>query len=157
MLKLKWGIGSLRRNSRRDRSRPEQRSLILLYHRVAELNSDPWSLAVTPSHFAEHLKILRQQACPIRLQQLSQALSDGKLPDRSVVVTFDDGYADNLYNAKPLLERYGIPATVFLTTGYIGAEHGFWWDELGRLLLHSSWLPGMLRLQVNGKIGRAHV
>jgi peptidoglycan/xylan/chitin deacetylase (PgdA/CDA1 family) len=50
-------------------------------------------------------------------------------------VTFDDGYADNLYNAKPLLERYGIPATVFLITGYIEDKRQLWWEELVRLLL----------------------
>jgi hypothetical protein len=54
----------------------EQGILILLYHRVAELRSDPWSLAVTPRHFAEHLEILRRYAHPIRLQQLSQGLLD---------------------------------------------------------------------------------
>jgi peptidoglycan/xylan/chitin deacetylase (PgdA/CDA1 family) len=67
-----------------------------------------------------------------------------------VVVTFDDGYADNLHNAKPLLERYGIPATVFLTTGYVGSEREFWWDELERLLLKPGTLPKVLHLRVNG-------
>jgi peptidoglycan/xylan/chitin deacetylase (PgdA/CDA1 family) len=80
---------------------------------------------------------------------LAQGLQDGELPDRSVVVTFDDGYADNLHIAKPLLERYGIPATVFLTTGYIGHERGFWWDELDRLLLQPGTLPESLYLNVN--------
>ena len=56
------------------------------------------------------------------LQQLAQGLQDGNLPHRSIVVTFDDGYAANLHNAKPLLERYDIPATVFLTTGCIGQQ-----------------------------------
>lgn len=120
-----------------------------MYHGITESRSDP-RLSVTPSHFAEHLKILQQHAHPMRLQQLSRALLDGNLPDRSVVVTFDDGYADNLYNAKPLLERYGIPATVFVTTGYIGHKREFWWDELDRLFLQPSALPERLDLNVNG-------
>jgi len=96
----------------------------------------------------------------MRLQQMSQALIDGNLPDRAVVVTFDDGYADNLYNAKPALERYNVPATFFLTTGYIGHKREFWWDELDRLLLQPAKLPNTLRLSVNGstyqwKLGRA--
>ena len=129
-----------------------RRVLILLYHRVAELRSDPWSLAVTPRHFLEHLEVLRQYAHPIRLQQLSQALLDNSLPRRLAVITFDDGYADNLHNAKPLLERYNVPATVFLVTGYIGGEREFWWDELDRLLLQPGTLPRVLRLSVNGSI-----
>jgi peptidoglycan/xylan/chitin deacetylase (PgdA/CDA1 family) len=56
-----------------------------------------------------------------------------------VVVTFDDGYADNLYEAKPLLEHYGIPGTFFVVTGYLAQQaeraHEFWWDELERVVM----------------------
>jgi peptidoglycan/xylan/chitin deacetylase (PgdA/CDA1 family) len=69
-----------------------------------------------------------------------------------VVVTFDDGYADNLYGAKPLLERYDIPATAFLTVGYIGSEREFWWDELERLMLEPGRLPETLRVHINGSV-----
>jgi peptidoglycan/xylan/chitin deacetylase (PgdA/CDA1 family) len=144
------GIEGLRRTARRAARRSEKGVLILLYHRVAKVNSDPWALAVTPRRFAEHLEILRQYATPIQLQQLVQASFDD-LPDRSVVVTFDDGYADNLYNAKPLLERHGVPATIFLATGYMGYKREFWWDELDRLLLQPGTVPGTLRLSVGGE------
>lgn len=145
----------MRRLARWPKNPPAGRgALILLYHRVAEPRSDPWSLAVAPRHFAEHLQILRQHARPIGLRRLSRGLIDGDLPDRSVVVTFDDGYADNLHNAKPLLERYDVPATVFLTTGYIGHEREFWWDELDRILLQPGTLPEALRLSVNGRTHR---
>ena len=146
----RW-IGRLRRAVERPESRRERKALILLYHRVAELRSDPWYLAVAPRRFDEHLEVLRRHARPMRLQQLSQALLNGnKLPDRSVVVTFDDGYADNLHNAKPLLEHHDVPATVFLTTGYLGHEREFWWDELDRLLLRPGALPERLSLTVDG-------
>ena len=105
---------------------------------------------MTPRYFAEHLKILRQYVRPIRLQELSQALIDGNLPDRSVAVTFDDGYADNFHNAKPALERYDVPATFFLTTSYIGRNDEMWWDELDRILLVPAALPKSLRLSING-------
>jgi peptidoglycan/xylan/chitin deacetylase (PgdA/CDA1 family) len=124
--------------------------LILLYHRIADSRTDPWSLAVTPRRFAEHLDVLKQRTRPIRLQQLSEVLLGGELPPRSVVVTFDDGYADNLHNVKPLLESYNVPATVFLATGHIGCQREFWWDELDRLLLQPGTLPGTLRLSING-------
>jgi peptidoglycan/xylan/chitin deacetylase (PgdA/CDA1 family) len=114
-------------------------------------------LTVAPEHFAEHLEVLRRHAVPLRLQQLSRALAKRTtLPGRAAVVTFDDGYADNLHNAKPLLERYDVPATVFLPSCFIGSENEFWWDELDRLLLHSGRLAKHLRLQINGKTHLLH-
>jgi peptidoglycan/xylan/chitin deacetylase (PgdA/CDA1 family) len=125
-------------------------ALILMYHRVAEANSDPWSLCVTPKHFAEHLEVLREYGNLLNLQQLSKRLGDRQTIHRSIVVTFDDGYADNFYNAKPLLEKYDIPATVFVTTGGIDQKQEFWWDELDRLLLQPGTLPDLLELNING-------
>jgi peptidoglycan/xylan/chitin deacetylase (PgdA/CDA1 family) len=142
-------IGELRRIAQRPANRTGK-VLILLYHRIAKLRSDPWSLAVTPRRFAEHLEVVRQYAQPIHLRQLSRALHEGYLPDRSVVITFDDGYADNLYNAKPLLKHYGIPATVFVPSGLVGSEREFWWDELDRLLLQPGTLPEKLHLSIKG-------
>jgi peptidoglycan/xylan/chitin deacetylase (PgdA/CDA1 family) len=151
---IRGGIGRLRQTAQWFKNRSGRRALILLYHRVADLRSDPWSLGVTPSHFAEHLEVLQRYAYPMELRQLSQGLLNGNLPDRSVLVTFDDGYADNLHNAKPVLERYNVPATFFLTTGYIGHEREFWWDELDRLLLQPGTLPETLCLSVNGSTYR---
>ena len=145
------GLGRLRRAAGRLGGRSEGRALILLYHRVAKLRTDPWGLAVTPHRFAEHLRVLRERANPVRLGELSRALRGGGLPDRSVVVTFDDGYLDNLRNAKPLLERHEVPATVFIASGFIGQEREFWWDELDRLLLQPGTLPERVRLSVDGK------
>jgi peptidoglycan/xylan/chitin deacetylase (PgdA/CDA1 family) len=134
------------------RAPAKRKAVILLYHRVAELRSDPWELSVTPRHFADHLEILRQHGRPLRLRQLVRALRDGNVPDRSVVVTFDDGYADNFCQARPLLERYEVPATFFLTTGYLGHAREFWWDELERLLLQPGTLPEVLRIRIGGII-----
>jgi peptidoglycan/xylan/chitin deacetylase (PgdA/CDA1 family) len=129
--------------------------LILLYHRVRTSPCfDPYVLGVTPEHFAEHLEVLQRQARPMHLRQLVRALRDGSLPRRAVVVTFDDGYADNLHHAKPLLERFDFPATVFVTTGYIGQAHEFWWDELERLVLQPGNLPETLQLEIDGRCYR---
>jgi peptidoglycan/xylan/chitin deacetylase (PgdA/CDA1 family) len=130
------------------------RALILMYHRIAEPESDPWELSVSPRHFAAHLEILKKYTRPMSLRDLVAGLQNGKVPRRAVVVTFDDGYADNLYEAKPLLERHNIPATVFLPTGHIGKSEEFWWDKLARLLLNSHTLPKKPHLDVNG---RSHV
>jgi peptidoglycan/xylan/chitin deacetylase (PgdA/CDA1 family) len=148
------GLGGWRRVARRLGNQSDGKVLILLYHRVAKLDSDPWALAVNPRRFAEHLEVLRQHARPMQLRELSQGLRDGNLSDRSVVITFDDGYADNLHNAKPLLERHDIPATVFVASGYVGRKREFWWDELDRLLLRPGTLPERVQLSVNGNTYR---
>ncbi|MBW4593915.1 MAG: polysaccharide deacetylase family protein [Brasilonema angustatum HA4187-MV1] len=144
------GIGQLRHKVKRVRNLLAPGGLILLYHRVAQLPSDPFKLCVTPDHFAEQLAVLRKYTHPMSLQQMVQSIQEGKQPHRWVVVTFDDGYADNLYAAKPLLEQHDVPATVFVGTGNIGNKREFWSDELERLLLQPGTLPETLCLSING-------
>lgn len=127
-------------------------ALILMYHRIDDAVSDPWSLCVGPDRFAEHLQVLNGGAWKAEsLTTLCQALETGVRLDRSVVVTFDDGYADNLAQAAPLLQRYQVPATIFLVSGDLDAVAGrFWWDELERLILGPGRLPAVVRLRVHG-------
>lgn len=141
----------LRRAGERVRS-GAPRGLILMYHRVAEKDVDPWSLSVTPVHFAEHLAVMRRVAHPVSLSRLGRAHADDELPDRAVALTFDDGYANNLYSARPLLERADIPATVFIATGYSGQSREFWWDALDQALLRPGWLPANLCLDIGGAV-----
>jgi peptidoglycan/xylan/chitin deacetylase (PgdA/CDA1 family) len=108
-----------------------------MYHRVAEPVCDPWELAVSLEHFDQQMRALRQVRRPISMRQLVDGLRLCELPEQAVAVTFDDGYVDNLVNAKPILERHGIPATIFLATGELGQTHEYWWDELARLILQS--------------------
>jgi peptidoglycan/xylan/chitin deacetylase (PgdA/CDA1 family) len=120
--------------------------MVLLYHRVADLASDPQLLAVKPQHFAEHLEIVKRKCSPVSLKELVGGLKEKTLPEHPVAITFDDGYADNLANAQPLLRRYGVPATVFVTARYVGSGREFWWDELERLILEPAFLPERLQL-----------
>ncbi len=129
-------------------------TLILLYHRVANLETDPQLLSVSPEHFAGQLEYLSDHYTLISLSALGRAIEAKKIPDKSVVITFDDGYADNFLNAKPILEKYAIPATVFVASGYVGSNREFWWDELERLLLLPDNLPDKLELNINGTIHR---
>jgi peptidoglycan/xylan/chitin deacetylase (PgdA/CDA1 family) len=131
--------------------RSPNKAAILLYHRVIELPFDPQMLCVTPDHFAEHLDVLRKQFNVMSLGQLIRAMDHGVIPPRSVVLTFDDGYADNLTNAKPMLEGHGVAATVFVTGGALGSRREFWWDALDRLLLQPARLPPTLHLVVAGR------
>jgi peptidoglycan/xylan/chitin deacetylase (PgdA/CDA1 family) len=144
-------VKKMRRTVRRVRRSLASRGLILLYHRVSEKDVDPWSLNVTPRNFSEHLMVLKRNAFPIRLDRLVDAHLDGKIQDRATVVTFDDGYANNLYEAKPILEHHDVPATVFVATGYIGHRREYWWDELDRALLRPGRLPERLDLVISGE------
>ena len=126
------------------------RLIILVYHRVIDLPSDPQLLCVKRKHFEEHLEVLRKRCYPTRLQKIGPAV-EGKRLHRPVIMTFDDGYADNLLYAKPLLERYDVPATVFVTSGYVGQKRSFWWDQLENVLLHSMKIPEQLDLTIAEK------
>jgi len=136
---------------RRMRRRWTGHALILLYHRISDVAFDPWSLCVTPQHFAEHLEILNRRTSPITLTRLITCVETGAFPSRPVVVTFDDGYADNVLSAKPVLERFDVPAICFITTGRIGDRVEFWWDRLERVLFEPPCLPSSLHLTVDGK------
>lgn len=124
---------------------------ILMYHQIADVANDHWSMAVKPAFFAEHLQILARRCRPLSLPHLTTELTRGQLDSRSVVVTFDDGYRDNLMNARPLLERHDIPATMFIVGDAIGRGDEFWWDQLHHLFLGDHPLPDALQVQIAGR------
>jgi peptidoglycan/xylan/chitin deacetylase (PgdA/CDA1 family) len=143
------GLKHLKLYARWWRSRFVNGGLILGYHRFVEKTQDSYAISVTPQHFAEQLETLNQHAHIMPLPKLARTLYDGTLPPRAVAITFDDGYADVLHHAKPLLERYQTPATVFITTGSLGCE--FWWDKLERVLVSSAALPERLSLRITDR------
>jgi glycosyltransferase involved in cell wall biosynthesis/peptidoglycan/xylan/chitin deacetylase (PgdA/CDA1 family) len=136
--------------ARLQRQLPRQ-GLILLYHRIAATPTDPWSLNVMPDHFAEHLQVLKSHGDLVSLADLLQMLQDQTGPERMIALTFDDGYANNLHAAKPLLKHFAVPATVYVTVGAIESPGEQWWDELDGLLLQPGTLPDALQLYVNGR------
>jgi peptidoglycan/xylan/chitin deacetylase (PgdA/CDA1 family) len=146
------GLKRLRLSARWLRSRFVNGALVLGYHRIANTPADPYSICVTSEHFAEHLAVISKNARPMKLQSLVQAVRASEVPPRAVAVTLDDGYSDNLHVAKPLLERYEVPATIFITTGHLGRE--FWWDQLDRILPTSESLPEQLSLNIGGTVHR---
>jgi peptidoglycan/xylan/chitin deacetylase (PgdA/CDA1 family) len=128
--------------------------IILMYHQVTVLERDHWSLAVSPQHFAEHLAVLARRREPVALRRLTDELATAQLNRRQVAITFDDGYADNLTNAKPILERFDIPATVFVVGDAVGQERELWWDELDRVFLGRHALPEQLQIHLRGRSHR---
>ena len=127
---------------------------MLLYHRIAKPPMDPWDLSVAPDIFDSHMALLASECHPLPLAELIQRALSNSLPERAVAVTFDDGYLDNLEAGLPVLERYGVPATIYVATGYVGAERAFWWDEVDQLLLGEGERPGHLEIELAGQTQR---
>ena len=122
------GLRSLRDWAGRRRRGARKRSgLVLMYHRIARAAADPWDLCVWPEHFESQLRVLREFADVVPLKDIHAELGAGRRTRPVVAVTFDDGYADNLYAAKPVLEEHDIKATVFLATGYLDEPSPYWW------------------------------
>lgn len=122
----------LRRFVHRSMQRLAPGSLILLYHRIARAAADPWSLCVSPAHFSQHLDVLCGRFA--RLADLTGRAPHGTRAGVRFAITFDDGYADVLHAAKPLLEQYDAPATVFVATEGVDTGQPFWWDELAHIM-----------------------
>jgi peptidoglycan/xylan/chitin deacetylase (PgdA/CDA1 family) len=110
--------------------------VVLVYHRITSLSSDPQLLAVAPANFLAHMKHLKSKYNLVRFED---DWSNVEKP--SVAVTFDDGYADNLIEALPILEEIEVPATFFISSGNLDTMREYWWDELERIILGERDLP----------------
>lgn len=132
-------------------------ALSLLYHRVAHDEVDPWRLAVTPEHLEEHLDILAAHTHPLTAAELHAARQQGRVGPRSVVVTFDDGYADLATEIAPRLRRAGVPATMYIVSRAVDRNREFWWDALERALLEPHAAEGELALTIGGQQRSWHV
>jgi peptidoglycan/xylan/chitin deacetylase (PgdA/CDA1 family) len=114
---------------------------ILMYHRIVDPERLPYPLQegmyVRPSTFRRHLEYLGRYCHVIQLDELAQRLAAGQpVAERTVAITFDDGWYDNYTNAWPLLKQLGLPATVFVATSYIGTDRIFWTDAAGLIVKH---------------------
>ena len=108
------------------------RGIVLLYHRIEDTDG-PLDLSVPPALFETQLDWLRSHCTVLPLETLLESPPDS-LPPRAVAVTFDDGYLDSLTTVAPLLERYRLPATFFLTSRWLDQEGEYWWDVLERAM-----------------------
>jgi len=118
---------------------------ILMYHRFSE-QASPW--AVSQAGFERQLQIIKRWFNPLTLTQLADAKARGQMPRHAVVITVDDGYRDFYEIAYPLLRHYQVPATFFVTTGFINRETWLWPDQVTWLLERKS--GGLGRQEVAG-------
>ncbi len=121
---------------------------ILCYHRFGQGGG---KMVVSPASFAAQLEWLsRNHYHVIRLSQLLDFLEGRQaLPRRSVVITIDDGYESVHRHALPLLRKYGVPATLFVYTDFIGAGDALSWSQLQDLAA-----SGLVDIQAHSKSHR---
>lgn len=117
----------------RNRRLEAGKAVILTYHRVTHLDPDPYHMAVPPALFEEQLRCLKTHFNVVSLPELARRIIRRNPLRNCVVITFDDGYTDNLYTIKPLLKKYRLPATFFITSAMTHSNREFWWDELERI------------------------
>lgn len=107
--------------------------VILQYHHVS--NNTPRITSTPPDVFAEHLAYLYKHFNVVALPDAINALKNGtKLPDKSVAITFDDGFDNILINAHPLLRKYDFPYTIFINPALIGrSNQQLTWEEVSQM------------------------
>ena len=112
--------------------------IILIYHRVGPKTND-WSINPLDEKIFEYqLNYLIQNNFEIvSLDNLSEMIINDSIPEKTAVITFDDGYKDNYEFAFPILKKYNAPATIFLATGPIEQKKLFWWDEVNYALFYT--------------------
>ena len=142
----------------RFRWRPSCPTVVLMYHRVERRDCDPLRLCVTPENFAAQVAVICSFA-----EIVAPAAIFGPGDGPRVALTFDDGYADNLIHAAPVLQRYQAPACVFATNRYLPDDPEFWWDQLEHLFLEGDtgvafveldFVTGRVRFDVRSSAGR---
>lgn len=147
----------------------KERIRILAYHSVRDIpRGVKFSFNVTPIAFAQQMEYLASNKNNvITFDDLVDCKEKGHtLPSKPVIITFDDGYADNYVNAFPILKQHNFKATIFLVTDFINSVSIFNWLKLDEpLRLHqqdekASWLPldrqSILEMQAYGISFGAH-
>ena len=127
-------ITSISRKANRNISIP-----ILYYHSIKSVSKN--ELCMPPEKFEKQIAYLSQQGYhSVTLTQLNDFFyGNGQLPEKPIVITFDDGYKDNYETAFPILKKYSFTATVFVITSNVGHSNNLTWSQLEDLT-HNGWL-----------------
>ncbi len=117
---------------------PKKGLLALMYHHIGQTDKtdDQFPFTITPQRLEEHLLLLKRKGyTPVGLSELEQAFRTGRrLPEKPVLLTFDDGYEDNFTRLFPLLQKHKAKALIFLITDYIGQKPGYMnWEQIRQM------------------------
>ena len=154
-------VGVLDRLDRRS----DQLMVALMYHRVDDWQRtpmlDPGLVSAAPEEFERQIAYLAKSRPLLSLEDMLEIRrGERSMPPGAVMVTFDDGYRDFLEVAWPVLQRYEVPATLFLPTSYPGAqERSYWWDRVHAALVSTDRMELLEtpagRLELSTPTGRA--
>lgn len=112
------------------RNRPR----ILMYHRVID---EPFVAGLTPEKFAQQMKYIAQKFRVVPINQLVDELINDQIKPYTLALTFDDGHSDFYTNTWPLIQRFKLPASLYITTGFIDQKLWLWPDLLRYVLLNT--------------------
>jgi peptidoglycan/xylan/chitin deacetylase (PgdA/CDA1 family) len=153
-MSLRYGLYLRKEKLKRKISRLKTGScIVLLYHRVRDTNYDPQLLSVSHANFDAQLEYLKKHYNFITVETFNERLRTQRpFKKNSLLITFDDGYADNYHNALPILEKHSLQSVFYIATRNLNSDEIFWWDELDEIfrdesLLNSSVLKELLDLR----------
>ncbi len=120
----------------------QNQAVIMQYHHVS--TDTPPVTSISPERFIQHMDYLAANNFTVMaLEEVITALQEGNtLPDKTVVITFDDGYTSVFEEAYPLLKAYDWPYTIFVTSGLVGSNDRLYatWDQLREMAEHGATL-----------------
>lgn len=138
----------------------ENHLLILMYHDLVEddVQASDWRHWGKPNRtqFEAHAKCLKKFCRVVSIEQAVDEIKlSGRLRKNAVAITFDDGYASTYKIAFPILQQYGLPATVYLPTDWVNGKMTPWWVTLAGLI--KRWNPRRVSLVDIEKVVGVHI
>lgn len=121
---------------------------ILCYHQFTSNNVASHDLELSAAAFEEQIRYLTSNNFQVlSFSDVEKIVTEGQpIPDKGVVITIDDGYRSVFDVAWPILKKYGVPATLFIYTDFIGGSKALSWNQMQ--IMHES---GLIEIQSHGK------
>jgi peptidoglycan/xylan/chitin deacetylase (PgdA/CDA1 family) len=117
---------------------------IITFHRVIDPTKngaylfDDGVVDASPVDFERRIQTIRRYFTPVGIDDLVASMEGVELPTNPILVTFDDGYKDNIETALPILKRNHCKAVFFIATHYLSERRVFWWDRINYLFKRST-------------------
>lgn len=126
---LFYNLGIFRFLLRLSSSLNHPKLLLITYHKISSSLDDEY-LAVPHESFEQHVKFIKDNFKTVSMAEGLKALYENDSREIYAAINFDDGYMDNYLYGYPILKKYGVPATIFIATDFIGKSQIFWWDRV---------------------------